>query len=55
MKASLEIRKAITWDGYGIFLCKDENDKFVEDPDTYHVLFEQYIAILLGWADPVEL
>ena len=55
MNASLEIRKD-TYDlGYNIFWCINKNGEPVENSDTYRFMAEQAVAIVSGWADPIEV
>lgn len=55
MNPSLEIRRAKEDWFHTIFCAVDSNGNPVEDRDTYGALGEQTVAIVLGWADPVEV
>ena len=55
MKASLEIRKATDGWNIGIFWVKNKSGETVESADDIRAMGEQHTAIVLGWADPVEV
>lgn len=55
MKASLEIRKSKEDWWYSIYFAKNEYGRPVDTRDNYGAMAEQGIAIMLGWASPVEV